>query len=576
MLKHRAVLLLVFAMFVSACVSQTDEVTGEDTTATTGEGTSIAGEQTSTTVEQQTGQAPDRRADDSTIVVGWTGDINSLDPPESLNIFNRESVLSLYDQLLYYDYEEREDGTLVWQGLNVAPGLATDWDTDGNSVTFHLRDDVTFNATGNPLTAEDVKYTWERAFEVPGFGRFNGNLAGMFEPSRQITVIDDHTVRFDFETQEGEELLLIESASLPAMRFPQFGIVDSVGVQSHATDDDPWAHEWVKENSAGSGPYTVSSRTPGTEFVLEAVDDHWSGYPFFERVIFRILSGPADVTSLMLRGEIDLTSQLGARELRSLESAGFKILNAPIPDIHRLAFAVDVPPLDNKLVRQALAHAIPYQQIVETAFVAGERATSYVNPASPGFIPAWDRYATDPDRARELLEEAGFPDGFAVDIFYDTGVTQHEDIALIIKSGLAETGIAVTLRPMPTTEYAEQTTARVSGEDVLQGLLIQRGVIWLDDPNPTTSLLLACGGFANATRYCNEEVDQLHFENRFNPDIEARSAAYEMIQEIVAEDVPLIPLAVAGLPVAIHPDITGMAFTADPHLRPYLLRKAND
>ena len=167
------------------------------------------------------------------MVIAWTGFYNSLDPPDSLVNFNREASAAMYDRLLTYAFTERTDGTLVWDGLEVAPGLAESWVVDGGSVTFTIRQGVTFNKTGNPVTAHDIKYSFVRAIPVPGFGRFNSGLAGLFEPERQITVIDDHTLRFDYELGDGTPFLL--TASLPSMRFPIFGIVDSVEVMPRTT-----------------------------------------------------------------------------------------------------------------------------------------------------------------------------------------------------------------------------------------------------------------------------------------------------------------------------------------------------
>ncbi len=575
------ILVLTLALVAAACGPAEEEVTG--TTASDGVTTPTEaeddGDATTAPPEEtlddgdEVSAAPPRQAGDDTVVVAWSGDLNSLDPPDSLVVFNREASLALYDTLLRYDFEERDDGTLVWTGLDVAPGLATDWEIDGNAVTFHLREDAVFNGTGNPVTAEDVKWSFVRSIEVPGFGRFNSNLAGIYEPDRQITVVDDHTIRFEFETADGTPRLL--TVSLPSLRFPIFGIVDSVEAQSHATDEDPWAHEWLVENAAGSGPYTIASRTPGTELVLQRVDGHWSGTPDFERVIFRIFSGPADITSVMLRGEVDLASQLGRRELEALEEAGLKVLNAPIPDIFRLDMTVDTPPLDSVEVRQAIAHAIPYDAIVNNAFAQAERAYSFVNPAAPQFAQAWDRYDTNLDVSRQLLADAGYGDGFPIDLYYDTGVREEEDIALLIEAGLAEVGIDVTLRPLPSTSFAEQSTARVNGEDVMQGLAIRHGVIWLDDAATMVPLWIMTGGFSNTTGYGREDLDQLHAQFQYSDDEGARTDAYVTIQEEAAADAPLVPLAVKGAPAAVHPDITGVAFTADPHLRSYLLRKAD-
>ena len=534
--------------------------------------------------------APARVQDDETVVIAWTGYYNSLDPPDSLVPFNREASAAMYDRLLTYSLTERGDGTLVWDGLGVAPGLAESWEIDGGSVTFTIRQGVTFNKTGNPLTANDIKYSFVRSIPVPGFGRFNSGLAGLFEPDRQITVIDDHTIRFDYELADGTPFLL--KASLPSMRFPIFGIVDSVEVQARATDEDPWGHEWLKENPEGSGPYVIESATPGTELILSRVQGHWSegdqsqlgrAYNGFDRVIYRTLNSPADITALMLGGEVDVAFALGTRELNALGEAGFTIVNAAIPDVWRLDLPVTTPPFDNLLVRQAIAHAVPYDTIVGNVFSNADRAYSIVNPASPSFIPAWETYDTDLDMARGLLAEAGLADGFATELFYDSSRQEWEDIALFLQASLGEVGIDLTLRPLPATDFQEQTTARYTDDTVMAGIQMRNGLIWLDDADPNVGLWLVTrgfpgpvgvGGFSNASHYSNIEVDKLHFENRFNPDLEARAEAYREAQRIGARDLPIIPLAVRGFPGAVHPAITGVSFTADPHLRSYLLRLA--
>ena len=581
------------AATTEAEVTTTEAMMDEETSETTETPTTQAATTTTEAPRVEEGdvmQAPDRVQDAETVVIAWTGYFNSLDPPDSLVNFNREASAAMYDRLLTYDLTERDDGTFVWNGLDVAPGLATSWEIDGGSVTFTLREGVTFNKTGNPVTAHDIKYSFVRAIEVPGFGRFNSNLAGIFEPSRQITVIDDYTIRFDYELGDGTPFLL--TASLPSMRFPIFGIVDSVEVQAHSTEDDPWGHQWLKENPEGSGPYVIESATPGTELILRRVPGHWTegdqnqiaeAYNGFDRVIYRTLNSPADITALMLGGEVDVAFALGTRELQALGEAGFTIVNAPIPDVWRIDLPVTTPPFDDVRVRKAVAHAIPYDTIVENVFTDASRAYSIVNPASPSFIPAWDIYGTDLDTARSLLAEAGLPNGFQTDLFYNSERQEWEDIALFMQASLSQVGIDVRLRPLPPTEFGEQTTARYDDPLAMAGMQMRFGVIWLDDADPNVGLWLVTrgfpgpvgvGGFSNATHYSNIEIDTLHFENRFNPDLDARAEAYREVQRIAAGDLPIIPLAVRGLPGAVHPAVSGVAFTADPHLRSYLLRLA--
>ena len=593
------VLLLVFALVAAACSDDdapaptsapTDAPPGATQAPTAP--TPAPPAPTTTTPIVETGdvaEAPARVQDDETVVIAWTGYFNSLDPPDSLVIFNREASAAMYDRLLTYALTERADGTLVWDGLEVAPGLAESWVIDGGSVTFTIREGVTFNKTGNPVTANDIKYSFVRSIEVPGFGQFNSGLAGLFEPERQITVIDDRTVRFDYELGDGTPFLL--RASLPSMRFPIFGIVDSVEVMARATDEDPWGHEWLKDNPEGSGPYVIESATAGTELILSRVPGHWTeggesqigrAYNGFDRVIYRVLNSPADITALMLGGEVDVAFTLGTRELNALAEAGFTIVNAEIPDVWRLDLPVTTPPFDNPLVREAIAHAVPYQTIVDNVFANATRAFSVINPASPSFIPEAD-WETDLDLARDLLGQAGLADGFETDFYYNSSRQEWEDIALFLQASLGEVGIDLTLRPLPATDFAEQTTTRFGDDTVMAGIQGRSGLIWLDDADPNVGLWLVTrgfpgpvgvGGFSNATHYSSIAVDTLHFENRFNPDLSARVEAYREVQRIVAVDIPIIPLAVRGFPGAVHPAITGVAFTADPHLRSYLLRPA--
>lgn len=509
------------------------------------------------------------------LVVAASGDLNSFDNSITGVEWNRVLAVNVYEPLVIYALEEADDGSFVGVGLDVAPGLAESWEIDGDTVTFTLRDGVAFYPSGNPLTTADVIYSFKRTLELPGStGAFNSNLAGIFDVDEQFEIVDELTIRITYTDAEGNPRRT--PLSLPSMRFPMFGIVDSVTFQENATDDDPWAAEWAAENIAGTGPYYVSSRTPGQETVLSAVPDYWGDSPEFETVIIRVVGG-ADIAALMLGGEVDLASQgLGARELDRLAEEGFVIFNQPIPDIVRAELITTSAPFDDPLVRQAVAHAIPYDTILDVAFSGrGERAFSYVNPASPGFIPAWEQYQGDLAIAAALLEEAGV-DGFDLPIFYNNGIAYMEDMALLIQDALREIGINVILNGQPTTQFIEDRAALTRGETSGQsGMLLQQGVIWLDDPDPNTDVFVKTGGFGNPTGWGDPRVDELHAEFRFSTDEAARNAAYEEIQEIVAEAVPYIPIVVTGVNVAAAPGLDGVSFTSDPHTRFWTIRAAD-
>ncbi|MFC0534095.1 ABC transporter substrate-binding protein [Phytohabitans kaempferiae] len=501
------------------------------------------------------------------LVVAWTGDLNSMDPPFSLVEWNRELAVNVYEPLVRYKLVPQPDGSLTWDGLEVAPALATSWDIDGASITFHLRQGVKFHPSGNPLTAEDVKYSFERTVAVPGgFGAFNANLAGIFDPVKQVTVVDPATVKLSFTNAAGEPMLL--PASLPSMRFPQFSILDSKTAKSKATPEDPWSAKWLAENVAGTGPYYVAERTPNQQTVLQAVPDYWGEQPQIKKVVLRV-TGSADIVALMKGGDIDLAATgLTPRSFDELASSGYSVLNQPIPNIVSVHLAVDDEALKDVRVRQAIAYAMPYDQILKVALAGrGERAMSYVNPKSPGYEPAWEQYSTNVDKAKQLLAEAGVT-SLTLPMFYDSGVVYNEDIALLVKDALGQVGITVEASPQPTTQFAEQRTARVKKAETSQhGLLLGSSVIWLDDPDPSTDTPFKTGGSSNWTHYSNATVDSLHAEHRFDPDAAARAAAYQQVQETIAADVPTIPLAITGRTVALNPALTAMSFTNDSHTR---------
>lgn len=500
------------------------------------------------------------------LVYGATGDINSMDPSITGVEWNRVLSVNVYETLLNYDLQPADDGSLVGIGLDVAPGLAESWEIDGDSVTFTLQPGVTFYPSGNPMTAEDVKYSITRTVRLPGStGAFNANLAGIFDPEEQIEVIDDLTVKITFTDAEGTPRRT--AMSLPSLRFPMFAIVDSATFEENATADDEWAGEWATSNVAGTGHYYVESYTPGVEIVLQAVPDYWGDPPAVSTVIMRVVGG-ADMTALMLGGEIDMAiSGLGVRELDTLDDAGFQVVNQPIPDIIKAEFVTTDTPFDDVAVRQAIAHALPYDQILEIALGGrGERAYSIVNPAAPEFVPAWEIYG-DPAEAERLIAEAG-AEGVTVPIYFNSGVIVMEDIALLIADSLGKLGLRTEVVGLPTVEFTEERTKLTRGEPSrITGMLLTNGVIWLDDPDPNVDLWLKSNGFSNSTAWSDPEVDELHGEFRFGTDPAARAEAYATIQQIGAEEAPYAPIAVAGVSVALREGFTGASFTSDPHAR---------
>src|SRR5882757_10048911 len=254
------------------------------------------------------------------LVHAWTSDYTSLDPANTLGVDeNQEIGVNIYERLLQFKFSSGDNGTLNGFGLDVTPQLATSWTVDGPKITFQLRDGVKFYPSGNPMTAEDVRYSLERMVMIPGNGQFQAGVAGLYHAN-------------------------------------QFKVI-----KSHATPDDPYAAKWMQNNVASTGRYYVDSHQPGQQVVLKAVPNHWSGSePAFTTVVLRILGG-ADLVSLMKGGQIDYAAKgLAARQFDQLQSSGFTVLHGQTPNILRADLSVDSGPLSNVALRQAIAYAVPY------------------------------------------------------------------------------------------------------------------------------------------------------------------------------------------------------------------------
>lgn len=506
-------------------------------------------------------------------------DVNSLDPANTLGDSDQEISHNLYERLLAPKWKpEDSSGQLVWDGLEVAPQLATSWQVKGPVITFHLRTDVKFYPTNNPLTAEDVRYSFERLTKIVGNGQFQAGVAGLYSAD-QIKVIDPHTVQITFTDPTGKPTAV--PVDLASMRFQQFAIIDSVEVKKHATGSDPYAADWLKTHVAGSGPYYIESRVPNQQIALKAVPNHWTGpgytAPYYSKVVLRII-GSADVVSLLKSSAVDYAAaDLTARQITDLGNAGFTVRHANVPDIMRLSMAADTGPTADKAVRQALMHAIPYDQIIKTALAGrGDRATSFVNPDDPDGTDNWTEYDYDTAKTKSLLAAAG-KSGLSINLWYTADLSYYQDIALLIKNSMAEAGVTLTLKPTPGTKLQDMSLARAKkpwGADAMDGMYLSDAVIWLDDPETHVDLWGKSTSPYNWPRYVNPTIDQLHAKYRNLPNNAARIAAYKKIQGLLADAAVVNPIIVLGRTVVTPPGLQGINFMWGPYAMYEYIRPA--
>lgn len=481
--------------------------------------------------------------------------------PNSMDIHrvgsNRPSyqiAINIYDRLIGYGVKTLNDGSLMYNHTDLKPELAESWSfaPDGMSITFNLRKDAKFH-DGSPVTAQDVKWSFDRAVLVGGFPKVQMK-AGSLEKPEQFVAVDKHTFRID--------LLRKSKLTMPDLAVPIPIIINSKAALKHATEKDPWALEYLHKNPQGGGAFKLERWEAGQQTVYSRFDDWKSGpLPELKRVVIREVPSPSTRRALILRGDVDVSMDLPPKDAKELAASGkVNVVSTPVENsYHAVGLNMKFEPFKNKKVRQAIAYALPYEKIFKAA--AFERGVPMWGASSmtPSNIE-WPQpfpYDTDLDKAKALLKEAGFGSGFEVPISINLGLAQwQEPTALLIQESLAKVGIKAPLDKVPGANY--RTKALVKKELPFH---MKNFGGWLNFPDYYAFWVLQEGHLFNSMNWRHEDIERLTEESLHmatdNPKYEPN---IKKMLGILFEEVPLIPLWQPALDVAIQKNIDGYRF----------------
>ena len=460
---------------------------------------------------------------------------------------------NIYDRLLSFGVKTADNGNLSYDYQTLTPELAESWtlSADGKYIDFALRKDAVFH-DGSPVTAEDVKWSFERALAVGGFPTFQMK-AGSIESAEQFEVIDPHTFRL--------HLLRRDKLTLPDLAVPVAAIYNSALAKKHATESDPWALEWLKNNDAGSGAYTVEKFEPGVQVVLSRFEK-WRGGPLpkMEKVVERVVPSASTRRAMIERGDVDVSFDLPPKDFAQLaKNPKVKVQGIPVENfMWFIDMNVTQPPFDNLKVRQAIAAAIPYESIFNLV-AYGRAAKLYNGPAAVPDTTDWPQpypYTTDMAKAKALLAEAGYADGFKTSLFYNLGLaTWSEPIALQVQQSLRQLGIELTLEKIPGANWRGEM-----GKKSMPFLINDMGG-WLNYPDYFFFWNYhSQNGVFNTMSYQNPEMDKFIDTARFSSDQDEYAANVKGFIGKAYADVPRIPLFQSNLDVATRPDIHGYQY----------------
>jgi len=408
--------LLILALTATSCGAPAQPTTTQPT----------ANEEQATVAPEPTKAKPtEEPATSNVFIYAHPTTFPDLDPAVSFS--NDSAVVSnCYETLTFYN-PPGSDKIL-------SPVLATSWETndDATEWTFHLREGVTFH-DGEPFNAAAVKYSIEKTMEL-GMG-----ASYIWDPVQEIKAVDDYTVKF--KLSYAAPLDLIASSGYGAW------IYSPKAYEEHNSD-------WFNEgHCVGTGPYTIESRERGSRLVMTRNENYWGGWHKgqFDKVVFEISEDPVVLQQMIEAGTADFTYNIPPDNLAALDARD-DIVVYTNPSYQNLLGLLNTqkPPLDDKLVRQALSYSFPYAQFIKG--VMQGRATQARGPVPAGMWGHSDdlfQYHYDLNKAKDLLTEAGYADG-GFDLLYTfaTGDMDEQQLGEVWKAELAKLGINLEVRGM--------------------------------------------------------------------------------------------------------------------------------
>jgi peptide/nickel transport system substrate-binding protein len=456
-----------------------------------------------------------------TLVVGLVAEPTSMDPGQLNDINSMRVLSSVYDTLVRFKEES----------FTLEPGLATAWtiSPDGLTYTFTLRRGVKFH-DGTPFDAEAVKYTYDRLLDPNHPDADTGPFpfaTFYYGPIKQVTVIDPNTVRF-------------------LLKEPFSPLLNNLTLNTGRIVSPAAVRKWKKEfasHPSGTGPFKFVSWQKNVRIELGQNPGYWGGAPKLERLVFRPLIEEQTRVTELLSGGVDFIVDVPPDNVDQLKKdARFTYYGQPGPHIWWVTFNTQKKPFSDVRVRRALNHAVNREALARD--ILKGTATPAVGPIPPAIPWAYSdqvtKYPYDPERAKKLLAEAGFPNGFPA-VFWipesGSGMQSPKTMAQAIQADLAAVGVTASIQTFEWGAYLSKY-GKGFGQEADMGAMS----FMLDpgDPAPMLSLVIDGQGGFRGGYYQNAEVDKLLADANRTVDLKKRGELYRQVQKLVVDDAPWI------------------------------------
>ncbi len=473
-------------------------------------------------------------------------------------------ALAMYKNAMPYlvDYGVSDvDGGKIQDTENIMPSFAESFTADesGKVWTLKLRKGVKF-PSGNEMTADDVKWSKDRAFAAQANVAGIYRLIGLTKPE-QVTAVDQYTVTFEQD---------IASAMAPQIQAICLYVYDSVECKKHATDADPWAKDWVAKNPQDGGYYNVERFTQDQEIVLAANPSYPGPDPVkLATIRMPVVSSTANLRLQLQNGDVDVAMGLSRRDIQDLkQQSGIKVISSPNNELVAIQMSVTSAPFDDVKVRQAFAYAIPYEQIINNIFDGDARAVKSPIPLDmPGYSEKGYPYTYDLDKAKDLLSQAG-KSSLKTELVIEANNDEQQQLGVLIANEMKKIGVSLSLTPLDPATLADR---RAKHSIPMQ---LTYGQDWVNDVEYHLSISLTKDAYLNYSNYSNPEIEDLFAKSHTMSDQAERLKMWERVQEILAEDVPWLVLCQPNFNLPVREGVSGWVQPVDGLFRLRYLTKS--
>ncbi|MYL36396.1 ABC transporter substrate-binding protein [Halobacillus litoralis] len=441
------------------------------------------------------------------LVVGVPGDPQNWDPIDTFLLDWSTVATSVFEGLVDRNLD-----------LELQPGLAESWEyIDDQTLQFKLREGVTFH-NGEAFNADAVKFTFDRLLGEEGA---KGPQQANYTSIDEVEVVDEYTVNFNLN--EKDPVLLTKLAGYGAVIVPPKYIEEN-------------GDEHFNTNPVGTGPFKMTSYEQDSKAVLEKNEDYWQeGVPKLDQVTFRFIPEASTRLAELQTGEIDVMKRVEISQVDSLKDhPSLSIQEVGTPTVYSLRFNTEKEPFDDKRVRQAVNYAIDKDAIIEEILGGyGEKISTFQSELSFGDNPEIDPYPYDPEKAKELLKEAGVAEGTEVDIYIPGNDGNFKEITQVVSYYLEEVGLKANIESVDSnTLISDLIPNGDAGHMYRQGW---GG--WTLDFDNTAYLMYHEGEHWNPSFY-DEEVEELLEAERTTVDQEKREEIFMKLTERLHELAP--------------------------------------